>query len=557
MALQTKTVQTGDYAWKSWSNGYVISLTLTEESVDIAANTSLLTYLFTISNTANNRFVDSNHSWSIFIGRQEIPIKNFNFNLSENYTTQTIASGQLTVAHNPDGKMQLPYNVSVPDVQSRNRYGPPAMCLTGEWDLTPIPRTSGVSCPVGIIGKPVTVTIQKSNENYRHTVTYDFGGVRGTIAERTELEEIVWTLPTEFYTKIPNARRGWGNLFCKAYLGDTLVGESTFQFFADVDKAESRPVVSGRAEDTNEATLSLTGDANILVRYCSNVLVTGEYAAKNSAAVTSCAMIHNGKVYTAPVVSISGVESDLFSFSVTDSRGFTDSLQLKKPLVPYVKLTCNLANSKPDGEGNMPITLSGNYYAGSFGKQENSLAVQYRYKLSGTPWQNTEAEWQTLVPEIADNTYTAQTVLSGLDYQQAYTVQARAVDKLATVNSGEYTARALPVFDWGERDFAIHGDLSVDGKLSVGDVSVLNTPYVQTYYWRTEGGVCLQSVTDFLSTCPQNCGFLVLIQGTAYPFWGMAVGTVSGGGQYGAFTLYDYHNGAQIRRLYEGALYEL
>ncbi|MBQ8748795.1 MAG: hypothetical protein IJZ14_03215 [Oscillospiraceae bacterium] len=99
MALQTKTIATGDYAWQSWSNGYAISLTLTEESTDIAANTSLVSYLFTISNTNNNRFYQNNMSWSISIGGQTIAINHFNFDLSSNYTTQTIASGVLTVAH--------------------------------------------------------------------------------------------------------------------------------------------------------------------------------------------------------------------------------------------------------------------------------------------------------------------------------------------------------------------------------------------------------------------------------------------------------------------------
>ena len=118
MALQTKTVATGDYAWKSWSNGYVISLTLTEEAVDIAANTSLVSYLFTISNTNNNRFVDNNNSWSVSVGGQSIAINNFNFNLGSDYTTQTIVTGQVTVPHNPDGTLHMPYDVAIPNIQS-------------------------------------------------------------------------------------------------------------------------------------------------------------------------------------------------------------------------------------------------------------------------------------------------------------------------------------------------------------------------------------------------------------------------------------------------------
>ena len=74
MAIQEKTFSTGDYAWKSWSNGYAISLTLTEESIDTINNTSLVSYLFTISNTDNNRFISSNYSWNISIGDKTISI---------------------------------------------------------------------------------------------------------------------------------------------------------------------------------------------------------------------------------------------------------------------------------------------------------------------------------------------------------------------------------------------------------------------------------------------------------------------------------------------------
>lgn len=150
MALQTKSVSTGDYAWKSWSNGYVISLTLTEESVNVTANTSLVSYLFTISNTNNNRFYANDNSWTISIGGHTIAISGFDFDLSANYTTQTIASGQVTVAHNTDGKKDMPYSVSVPNIQSSNKYGPPAMSLSGTWTLSPIATTPPAFTQVSI-----------------------------------------------------------------------------------------------------------------------------------------------------------------------------------------------------------------------------------------------------------------------------------------------------------------------------------------------------------------------------------------------------------------------
>ena len=181
MALQQQVFSTGDYAWKSWSNGYVISLTLTEESVDTVNNTSQVAYLFTISNTNNNRFVSNDYSWSIFIGGHSIAINHFNFNLASNYTTQTIASGCLTVQHNSDGTLAMPYEVSIPNVQKWTSYGPPAMGMSGVWALTTIqsapPTISNVSVvdgnsiTLGFTGNPNKLVRYYSNAVVTATAT--------------------------------------------------------------------------------------------------------------------------------------------------------------------------------------------------------------------------------------------------------------------------------------------------------------------------------------------------------------------------------------------------
>lgn len=365
MALQQQVFSTGDYAWRSWSNGYVISLTLTEESVNVAANTSQVSYLFTISNTDNNRFTSNDYSWSISIGGKSISISHFSFNLAANYTTQTIASGRVTVAHNPDGTLAMPYAVSIPNVQNWVSYGPPAMSLTGTWALTTIARTPPTISNVSVV-------------------------------------------------------------------------------------------------DSNEKTFALTQNRSHLVRYYSNAAVVATATAHNGATITAMeALCADGKKVTAAGSSLAGtiygVESGNFTVKATDSRGNTTTIApVALTLVEYVKLTCSLSDNKPDTDGNMTVSVSGKYFNGSFGKVSNNLTVQYRYKVSGQAWQNREDEWRTMTVTLDAGGYQASASVSGLDYQTAYTFQARATDKLATVNSAEYTVRAMPVFDWSEKDFRFH-----------------------------------------------------------------------------------------------------
>ena len=43
--------------------------------------------------------------------------------------------------------------------------------------------------------------------------------------------------------------------------------------------------------------------------------------------------------------------------------------------------------------------------------------------------------------------------LTGLNYQSIYTFQAKAVDKVVTIETTEKRVKTTPVFDWGEDDF--------------------------------------------------------------------------------------------------------
>ena len=467
MALQTKTISTGSYAWQSWSNSYVIALKLTEESTDVQANTSVVSYLFTISNTDNNRFYDYYYSWDISIGGQTIPIRNFYFDLRNNHTTQTIASGRLTVAHNADGSLDMPYSVSIPNIKADNQYGPPAMSMSGTWPLTAIPRASQVRCSSGTIGSTVNITIEKAETDMTHTLTYAFGNLSGTIVANTALSAVAWTIPIDFYNQIPNTTSGVGTVYCTCYRGNTALGTASCQFYAYASEAVAKPVLTANAVDINPTTLALTGDENVLVRYHSIAQVSAVYEAKYGASVTGYTMRHNANTYTATPVTIENVENGVFSFAITDSRGYAAELAQNKSVIPYVKLTCNFGESPMDADGNMQINLWGNCFTGSFGAQNNEITVEYRYRTANSSY----GEWMPMPVTVGNNSYTAEINLTGLNYRVAHTFQARVTDKLETAQSTNYKVRVIPVFDWGETDFNINGTLKINN-VPIGDYIV-------------------------------------------------------------------------------------
>ena len=93
-------------------------------------------------------------------------------------------------------------------------------------------------------------------------------------------------------------------------------------------------------------------------------------------------------------------------------------------VVNYIHLTCVMKDSKPDTSGNFTFEVDGNCFNGSFGVASNTLTVQYRYKAGSGSY----SAWANMTVSRSGNTYSATVDITGLDYTQTYTFQARATD---------------------------------------------------------------------------------------------------------------------------------
>ena len=220
----------------------------------------------------------------------------------------------------------------------------------------------------------------------------------------------------------------------------------------------AKPSLAASVVDINPATLAVTGDENILVRYHSIVQAGAVCEAKYGAQITGYTMRHNATTYTTSPVTIEGVESGSFSFAATDSRGYVTELVQNKTVIPYIKLSCNFAESPMDADGNMQIKLWGSCFTGSFGAVNNEITVEYRYRTANSSY----GEWLPMPVTVGNNSYTAQIDLTGLNYRVAHTFQARVTDKLESAQSANYKVRVIPIFDWGEEDFNINGTLKIN-----------------------------------------------------------------------------------------------
>ena len=367
--------------------------------------------------------------------------------------TKTLTSGSTTIYHNADGTKSFSFSFSQQfDISYSGVGWIGTKSGSGSGTLSTIPRTSSVGSTNANIGENITITINRASNSFTHTLTYAFNSLTGTIATKTGSTSVSWTVPTSFYSQIPNARSSWGRIICQTYSGNTLIGSSECRFDVYVKESTNKPGISASVVDVNDTTKALTGNENTLIKYYSRAKFTITSSPKNSATTKSININYNGSNLTGGSGNtwtdyFSDVLTGSFPCSVTDTRNFTSSTTVNKTLINYVKITCALSVSNPTASGDCTLTIKGNYFNGSFGSTNNSLTVQY--KQNGGNWMNATAT-------LSGNTYTATVKLTGLDYAQAYTFQARAIDKLATVTTNEKRVKSTPIFDWGSDDFHFH-----------------------------------------------------------------------------------------------------
>lgn len=363
------------------------------------------------------------------------------------------------IPHDTDGSKKVTVTASSPDLAQASGYGPYSGSAKGEVTLITIPRTSSVTCADGNIGSSTTININRASSSFTHTLKYSFGSLSGTIVSKTAETSYGWTIPTSFYSQIPNSQSGQGTITCETYNGNTLIGTSTCPFNAFV--INSNPTITATIVDVNETTKALTGDANKLVKYFSNARVTITATGKNNANIINQKVTCGGKSSTSVTDTLNGVESGTFDLYCTDSRGFVGSNTIIKTMINYIKLAITvLAIERESSTSNIAkINLRGIYFNSSFGSVSNTLSLKWRYRIKNGTW----SEYTIITPTISENSFSYNGILgTDFDYKQAYDFEVLAEDKLATSIFRKELTVGIPIIDIWKNNIDIGGSMTVD-----------------------------------------------------------------------------------------------
>ena len=441
------------------TNNAFIKPKITWEAVQYPEeNYSLVTATLTYSRT-NTGFTTSG-TW---VGELKIGAggKSESRYVSITYASNTVAiTHTARVDHDAYGcaKIELSATGSIPGTTLEST------AISQSIELDTIALASAIGATDGYVEAVCMVTVSRKNATYTHTIALSCNGYQGYLTASGALAAapqkitdtvIAFQVPAFFYDLMSDSPTAQVQLTCLTYNGDIQIGlPQMAEFTVTARQSLCAPQVELTVRDISPDTLALTGDEGTLVRYASCAECTLHAQGKNGATIVSATI---EGVQTARL-QLDRVERNLFTARATDSRGYITQTQRTLPMVPYIPLTVNATAKRLDPtSGRVVINLWGNYFDGSFGARDNALTL-----VCSCLDQQVQ-----LKPVISQGTYEEQVTLEGLDYSSFHFLAVTAKDAVMQVQTDVAVKPGIPVFDWGQNDFAFHVPVHANAGLQV------------------------------------------------------------------------------------------
>ena len=341
--------------------------------------------------------------------------------------------------------------------------------------LTTIPRSCTITASNAYIGKTSTITAKGLYSGLTAKVTYvNNAGSTVTAATLSGTSNgtatASWTIPTEFYDRIPSSKSGTVSLTATTYSGSTAIGStSTTSLTYSIDETVSdlKPTIKVTAYEVNSSIEQLTREpdgTNNKVMYGKSTIYceVASWAVYKGASLSSITLNGSPVSMLSPYINFVEANTNTYTGVIKDSRGYTGTHTVTLTPVDYVNLTVSASvvrNKSRDGK--VKLSVSGNWSETKFSSvNTNTLALTYKYKEQGgsTYTEGTIAN-SLLTINSKNKTYetTNPIVLEGFDPEKAYVFEVYATDVFGTVprQKVEYVVKK------GESPFFIGGDNNV------------------------------------------------------------------------------------------------
>lgn len=354
------------------------------------------------------------------------------------------------------------------------------------------------------IGEPVTINLYNPLNRACHLYLKgddgtQYGDIRITGASYTGLNGTSWV--NWWYSTIPNKKSA--NYKVKMTVSsvsrDTTVTGGTYSITgSETPIVTTTAIDTGKTLDNGNVTTTLTGNNKKIIKYISDVKVDVTATAQNSATIISTSTKYgDNSAITGSSHTYTNVENTTFKGYGMDSRNLSTGVYASGlTLINYIKLTLEDVELYRDSQTSNTLKCKGrgNYFTGSFGATNNSLAFKLRYKERNS---STWGSWETKQMIIGTDSYSFDfTVGTNFDYTKTYDFEFEVADQCMTVTYSDVAKAGLPIqglFEnfheaFGTKTFKKDNDGVVT--LSSSLVDVTNTLINQRAYssgWITEG----------------------------------------------------------------------
>lgn len=257
--------------WSNSDRGFRLRLWVDQVSQDKVANTSQVRFQLALLNTAATF---SGYSCSAFIdfdGNRRLNWSGSPSVLGANQIIPLIDE-TVTIRHDGDGARTFGF---MAQFTGGGGYSPNTLTVSGSsYKLTDIPRGSSTSDITAVIGKPVTININRKQDTYRHSIWVRFGSWEKKIAGDDIETSYTWTPEPALYNQLTDNTSGFGEVTIIAYENGREASRDIKRLQLTVAD-DIKPKLTGiTLSDTNAVAGNLITSSEHFVQIMSNIKVT-------------------------------------------------------------------------------------------------------------------------------------------------------------------------------------------------------------------------------------------------------------------------------------------
>ena len=432
------------------------TLSVEETRTSVSNNTSALSFAFKLAP------IQTTWNWAQWGGSitYSIDINGAKYSGSipdyDGYSTVTLKSGNLTVAHNADGTKSINVGFSVSDSTGQSYTCGSARNST-TMVLTPIPRAATITSVSNItLGNKCGVTFTPTSTSYYYDIRFSIGdwAVSSGPFQLSNTSEYTYgdcTIPAsaDIYKHIPSSTTGTMTATLSTYSDENKtkqIGSDSVKTFTVTIPNSVKPSIGDAFYEiyTNGHDYVLQNHTRITIRVSgcaagSGSTIKSYTISKSGVDLNTSSTKDTSWSYTTPS-ALSTVGTHTYTVKITDARGRTATKTVDVYCNGYSKPTISLSAIRTASSDGTTESQDGTYircacnFTHSNLNSTNHVTVKIEYK------QSTASSWTSVTAVNQQKNTTSKThYLSSIAADKIYLVRATVSDKYFSNTTSQIT----------------------------------------------------------------------------------------------------------------------